>query len=173
MSEKREIRLSMYSAGYPWSLNKLLATRPSMGMVLDLSEENYALLMRLAPALGDLAGKYQSNLEHGMDLHLEVQEQTPYTSLVHLTYYFSHAVGDYPDPDATLRVYHDSKQIDVLDLRQSSLPLHRWGGNPTLDQRWRINLFLSKWLRYCLAQGHGFAGKDRVFSDGLLQPEYT
>jgi uncharacterized protein YqiB (DUF1249 family) len=144
-----------------------------MGMVLDLSEESYALLMRLAPALAEMSGKYQSNLEHGMDLYLEAMEQTPYTSLVHLTYYFSHAVGDYPDPDATLRVYHDSRQIDVLDLRQSSLPLHRWGDNPTLEQRWRINLFLSKWLRYCVAQGHGFVIKNHIVKKGLLEPEYT
>lgn len=151
----------------------MLAGRPSMGMVLDLSEENYALLMRLAPALAQMSGRYQSNLEYGMDLYLEAMEQTPYTSLVHLTYYFSHAVGDYPDPDATLRVYHDSRQVDVLDLRQSALPLHRWGGNPTLDQRWRINLFLSKWLQYCITQGHGFISGSHRVADGMLQPEYT
>jgi uncharacterized protein YqiB (DUF1249 family) len=142
-------------------------------MVLDLSEENYVLLMRLAPALAQMSGKYQSNLEHGMDLYLEAMEQTPYTSLVHLTYYFSHAVGDYPDPDATLRVYHDSRQIDVLDLRQSTLPLHRWGGNPTLEQRWRINLFLSKWLQYCIVQGHGFMSGSHKVTDGVLLSEYT
>jgi uncharacterized protein YqiB (DUF1249 family) len=100
-------------------------------------------------------------------------EQTPYTSLVHLTYYFSHAVGDYPDPDATLRVYHDSRQVDVLDFRQSSLPLHRWGDNPTLEQRWRINLFLSKWLQYCVAQGHGFMVKNHRVKGGVLETEYT
>ena len=151
----------------------MLARKPGMGMVLDLSEENYTLLMRLAPGLAEMSGKYQSNLEHGMDLYLEAMEQTPYTSLVHLTYYFSHAVGDYPDPDATLRVYHDSRQIDVLDLRQSTLPLHRWGGNPTLEQRWRINLFLSKWLQYCVAQGHGFVIKNHIVKSGRLEPEYT
>jgi uncharacterized protein YqiB (DUF1249 family) len=163
----------MYRSGYPWSIHKMLAKRPSVGMVLDLSEENYALLIRLAPALAQMSGKYQSNLEHGMALYLEAMEQTPYTSLVHLTYYFSHAVGDYPDPDATLRVYHDSRQIDVLDLRQSTLPLHRWGDNPTLEQRWRINLFLSKWLQYCVAQGHGFIIKNHMVMDGVLVPEYT
>jgi uncharacterized protein YqiB (DUF1249 family) len=144
-----------------------------MGMVLDLSEENYVLLMRLAPTLAQMSGRYQSNLEHGMDLYLEAMEQTPYTSLVHLTYYFSHAVGDYPDPDATLRVYHDSRQIDVLDLRQSTLPLHRWGDNPTLEQRWRINLFLSKWLQYCIVQGHGFMSGSHKVMDGVLLSEYT
>ncbi|MES9970395.1 MAG: DUF1249 domain-containing protein [Candidatus Thiodiazotropha sp.] len=163
----------MYSAGYPWNISKILTARPSVGMLLDLSEENYSSLMGLAPALTQMSGKYQSNLERGMDLHLEVLEQTPYTTLIHLTYYFSHAVGDYPDPDATLRVYHDSRQIDVMDLRQSSLPLHRWGGNPTLEQRWRINLFLSKWLRYCVTQGHGFDLKNPMVTGEIMLPEYS
>lgn len=158
---------------YPWRMKYLLSARPTMGKVLDLSEENYALLMRLAPDLALMAGNYQSSLDQGMDLYLEAIEQTPYTSLVHLTYYFSHAVGDYPDPDAMLRVYHDSRQIDVLDLRQSTLPLQRWGLNPTLEQRWRINLFLSKWLRYCVAQGHSFMHENQIVSRELSMSELS
>jgi uncharacterized protein len=135
--------------------------RPSMGSVLDLCEENYDLLLRMAPDLQSLEGEHRSRLGGSMDLYLDVIEQTPYTTLVHLTYYFTHAVGDYPDPDAMLRVYHDSRQVDVVDFRQSNLPLHRWGGNPTLEQRWKINLFLSKWLRYCAEQGHSFLLENR------------
>ena len=149
----------------------MLSARPTMGKVLDLSEENYALLLRMAPDLPFLEGKSRSRLDDGMDLHLDVIEQTPYTSLVHMTYYFSHAVGDYPDPDAMLRVYHDSRQIDVIDLRQSTLPLHRWGLNPTLEQRWKINLFLSKWLHYCVEQGHSFNSDKRVMVDELPMTE--
>lgn len=141
---------------YPWSLKSLLSGRPTMGAMLDLSEENYRHLMRLAPDLPRLQGRLCSSLDQGMDLHLEIHEQTPYTSLIHLTYYFPHETGHSADPDAQLRVYHDSRQVDVLDLCQSSLPLRRWGANPTLEQRWRINLFLSKWLAYCVLQGHGF-----------------
>jgi uncharacterized protein len=132
--------------------------RPSMDLVQRQSEENYHHLLRLAPDLALLEGKHVSSLGHGVDLYLDVQDQTPYTSLIHLTYYFPHAVvGHYPDPDAMLRVYHDFRQVDVLDLRQSTLPMHRWGSNPTLEQRWKINLFLSKWLCYCTLQGHQFS----------------
>jgi hypothetical protein len=127
-----------------------------MGMVLDLSDEIYRLLVRLAPELKRLHGKLLSSSPEGMDLHLEILEQTPYTTLLHLTYYFPHVGGYYPDPDAQLRVYHDLHQVDVLDLRQSALPLRRWGANPTLEQRWRINLFLSRWLAYCVWEGHVF-----------------
>jgi uncharacterized protein YqiB (DUF1249 family) len=146
-------------------MNKLLSQRPTMGRVLDLSEENYGLLMRMAPDLQSLTGEYRSRLGGAMDLYLDAVEQTPYTSLIHLTYYFTHVVGDYPDPDAMLRVYHDSRQVDVIDLRQSSLPLERWGANPTLEQRWKINLFLSKWLRYCVEQGHAFRVNSRNLTD--------
>jgi uncharacterized protein YqiB (DUF1249 family) len=142
---------------YPWSLKLLRLRHPSMDRVQRLSEENYHHLLRLAPDLPLLEGKHVSNLGHGVDLHLDVLDQTPYTSLIHLTYYFPHGVGHYPDPDATLRVYHDFRQVDVLDLRQSALPMRRWGSNPTLEQRWKINLFLSKWLSYCILQGHRFS----------------
>jgi uncharacterized protein YqiB (DUF1249 family) len=129
----------------------------SMDMVQRLSEENYHHLLRLAPDLQLLEGKHVSGLGHGVDLHLDVQDQTPYTSLIHLTYYFPHGIGHYPDPDATLRAYHDFHQVDVLDLRQSALPMRRWGSNSTLEQRWKLNLFLSKWLSYCMLQGHHFS----------------
>jgi uncharacterized protein len=45
--------------------------------------------------------------------------------------------------------------------------------NPTLEQRWRINLFLSKWLHYCVAQGHSFVTDSQVVMDGISLPEYT
>ncbi|MCU7797974.1 MAG: DUF1249 domain-containing protein [Candidatus Thiodiazotropha sp. (ex Semelilucina semeliformis)] len=142
---------------YPWSLRYLSLSPPTMGMVQAQSEENYQHLLRLAPDLSLMEGKHLSSLGRGIDLHLEIYEQTPYTSLIHLTYFFPHAVGHYPDPDASLRVYHDFQQVDVMDMRQSALPLQRWGGHPTLEQRWKINLFLSKWLNYCNTQGHRFS----------------
>lgn len=147
----------MRPSDYPWSLKFRRVPHPGMDLVQRLSEENYHYLMRLAPDMQLMEGKHVSSLGQGVDLHLDVQDQTPYTSLIHLTYYFPHGVGHYPDPDATLRVYHDFHQVDVQDLRQSALPMRRWGEHPTLEQRWKINLFLSKWLSYCILQGHQFS----------------
>lgn len=158
----------MTRSDYPWSLKFLRPRHPGMDLVQRLSEENYHHLMRLAPDMQIMQGKHLSSLGESVDLHLDVQDQTPYTSLIHLTYYFPHGVGHYPDPDATLRLYHDFRQVDVLDLRQSALPMQRWGGNPTLEQRWKINLFLSKWLGYCIQQGHHFSAAFQV-----LKKEYA
>ena len=123
---------------------------------MDLCDENYRQLIRIAPALRILNGNHVSRRQGCMDLHLEIQEQAPYTTLVHLTYFFSSRKEQQPDPDALLRVYHDSRQVEVVNLKQHALPLNSSGERPTLVQKWRINLFLSKWLHYCAEQGHRF-----------------
>jgi uncharacterized protein YqiB (DUF1249 family) len=146
---------------YPWPLRSLVDGRPSVGRLMELCEENYHHLQRLAPELRMMEGNFLSRLNGAMDLSLEILEQTPYTTLVHLTYFFAHEDGQLPDPDAMLRVYHDSCQAEILELRQKALPLNRGEEHPTLDQKWKANLFLSKWLCYCVQQGHRFSEKER------------
>ena len=141
---------------YPWSLKALISGKPSVGWVMDLCDQNYHYLMRLSPDMRELKGTYLSSMDDSMDLYLEILEQTPYTTLLHLTYYFAHESGQLPDPDATIRIYHDSRQAEVLDLKQRSLPLNRGFIRPTLEQKWKVGLFLSKWLSYCVQQGHCF-----------------
>ncbi len=141
---------------YPWSLYSLLTGKPTVGGLMDLCDENYHHLLRLSPAIRELSGCYCSEVNGHIDLYLDVLEQTSYTTLVHLTYYFPQQGGSTPDPDATVRIYHDSRQAEVLDLLQSALPLKRGLHNPTLEQKWRANMFLSKWLFFCVQQKHCF-----------------
>ncbi len=91
-----------------------------------------------------------------MDLYLEIMQQAPYTTELHLTYYFSHTHGQVPDPDAILRVYHDANQIEVVDLKEQTLPVVQNYHPPGLLNKWKANIFLSKWLSYCASQGHKF-----------------
>ena len=143
---------------YPWSLRYQLGGAPTVGWLMDLCDENYYHFTKLAPRLRMLQGQHLSQVKNGMDLYLEVLEQTPYTTLIHLTYYFKRIEGECPDPDAVLRVYHDAKQVEVIDLKQSSLPLDKGIHCGTLNQKWKASLFLSKWLTYLIQQGHGFKG---------------
>lgn len=140
---------------YPWNARTFQPGRVSLGGLAELCEENYRLLRRLIPGVANLRERHQS-LVQGVALHLEILEQTRYTTLLHLTYYFRHSCGERPDPDATLRAYHDAVQVEVLDLRQTVPSLALRQPCPLLEQKWRTNLFLSKWLVYCLAQGHRF-----------------
>ncbi|MCB1858110.1 MAG: DUF1249 domain-containing protein [Gammaproteobacteria bacterium] len=141
---------------YPWNLDRLLSVRPTVGQLMDLCEENYHLFIYLAPEIRSLNGYHLSSVEGMTDLHLEVQEQTPYTTLVRLTYLFPRSPDPCPDPDARLRIYHDSRQTEIVELRQRVLPLNTGPHLPTLKQKWRVNLFLSKWLSYSVRKGHRF-----------------
>lgn len=125
---------------------------------MDLCEENYRYLITIAPGIRYLKGRLLSPQRNGIDLYLDVLEQTPYTTLARLTYFFQQRDGGVSDPDAVLRVYHDSRQVEVLDLKQQALPLKQGMDPPTLEQKWKANLFLAKWLTYCASQGHRFTG---------------
>jgi len=154
---------------YPWGLRQSLIARPTVGALMDLCEENYRHLLRLAPAMCHLRGQYHSRAAGHVDLYLDVLEQTRYTSLIQLTYYFDRRDGRRPDPNALLRVYHDAGQVEVLGLEQRALPIQTPPGPQTLGQKWRANLFLSKWLTYCVLQGHRFSSglEPQPVRDGL------
>lgn len=151
---------------YPWMTTFVATGRPTVGHLMDLCEENYLALIRLIPDLRRIEGEERSVLDRDQDLHLEVLEQAPYTTLLRLTYYFPHNDGlvhrvKNADPDALLRAYHDAGQVEVLDLKQSVLPIRRHYAYPALETKWKVNLFLAKWLRFCLNQGYRFnAGPD-------------
>ena len=97
---------------------------------MSLCEENYHLLLRMIPELRRVQGELRASRMGGPDLHLEIIEQSRYTTLLRLTYLFPyadgkvHRVGE-ADPDALLRVYHDAGQVEVIDLLETALPLRR------------------------------------------------
>ena len=159
---------------------------PTVGQLMGLCEENYRLLSRMAPDLARLEGTWVSANVEGPDLLIEIQDQCPFTTILRLTHLFTPLSGavasrfsDAADassrslglvslgakqagpgwrsePDAQLRVYHDAAQLEVLDLRQTALPLFNHYQSPALDAKWRANLFVGKWLSYCLSRGHRF-----------------
>jgi uncharacterized protein len=152
---------------YPGNLRALLAGRPTLGNLLDLCGENYDLLRKLAPDLPALRNRHRSRLGGQVDLFLEVREQTPYSSLLQLTYRFGGG-GDEADPAAVLRAYHDARQLEVLALRQQVLPLEQGPDLATLERKWRANLFISKWLGYCWWQRHAFSAHSELCTSELL-----
>jgi len=138
----------------PSKLNRLLRFKPTLGQLMDLCEENYRLLLKLSPELHQMQGHYHSTKTANVDLHLEILEQSRYTTLLRLTYLF--ADGQQPDPDTTLRVYHDSRQLEIIDLKQKRLFGKHSYQHPALFMKWRANVFINKWLSYCIKQQHSF-----------------
>jgi len=138
------------------AIRRILAAPASVGALLDLCEENFQLLRLIAPDVRAMRGSHHSRRTGQLDLHLDIVEQAAYTTTLRLTYYFDESHGRTPDPDATLRVYHDARQLEVLDLRQQALPVGRLFESPALVRKWKASVFLSKWLWYCVRNGHRF-----------------
>ena len=164
---KLDAPFSLRVLRYPWLNGLISAGRPSVGSLMALCEENYATLRRLTPELETLSGDFRSACPGGIDLHLEIIEQARYTTFLRLTHFFPHDDGQVhhipqSDPDVLLRAYHDARQVEVLDLRQTVLPLHNHYRSPALEAKWKANLFLSKWLGFCLLLGHEFPESSRA-----------
>jgi uncharacterized protein len=147
-----------------------LEARPcSFSALMDMYEANYIRLRCLCPDLGSMEGRRISRVPGAMDLHLAIEEQTPYTTTARLTYLFNEEGGRLrPSPDVLVRMYHDARQVAVLarhcrplDLKISLDDLPRLRA---LESKWRLNRFLFKWLSYCQRQGHhlGIPQQDTV-----------
>ncbi len=128
--------------------------------LMSLYESNYLRLRALAGDVRSHAGSRVSHVAGDCDLHLEVLEHAPYTSIVRLTHRFEGAAGPLDDPDLELRVYHDARLAEVTAcgrwVRHQSLEHVRAGIPAQLGERWLRNMLLNKWLDYCLGRGHGF-----------------
>jgi uncharacterized protein YqiB (DUF1249 family) len=138
-----------------------LFKRRNFSGLMSLYESNYHRFLRLAPGVRELGRPLVSRVVGGLDLHLRVLEQTPYTTVLHLTYYFGRDDDAVADPDMQVRLYHDARLAEVLNCCRRPV---EGRGIPELDKlyrgvlnrKWEVNHFLDRWLAYCLAQGHRF-----------------
>ena len=126
----------------------------SFAALMDLYEHNYMRLKCLCPPIKDITGHVVSQVSDAHDLHLIVIEQSRHTTTFRLTYEMADNV---PRPNLTLRIYHDARQAEVLNLGPKEIVgAARRQTDAALLHRWRTNRFLYKWLNYCRRQGHGF-----------------
>lgn len=129
--------------------------------LMDLYERNYVRLLKLIPDLERAEDMAVSQVGGSPDLHLQVLERSRFTTTLCLTYFFVvEDGGAIADPGLQVRVYHDAKLTEAMASRYrpgiGSMPPGCIAKLPILDWKWEINLFLDKWLHYCLAQGYRF-----------------
>jgi hypothetical protein len=128
--------------------------------LMELYESNYIRLRNLVPDPDALQPEVISRVPDVLDLHLRIVERCKFTTTLNLTYHFSDAEGAFPAPDIRVRIYHDAQVGEVIacgrrrGLRHAEY--NRMHHHHTLEEKWRMNRFLQKWLGYCLRQGHRF-----------------
>jgi len=135
--------------------------------LMELYENNYMLIRLLAPGLRKFSEKqYVSRPEGLLPLELSHIEHNRYTTTFKLTYLFGTKEGQMigendsaeplqRKPDLTVRLYHDARTCEVMSglIPSNKVEMRR---TRDLDDGYRLNRFLHKWVSYCLRQGHGF-----------------
>jgi uncharacterized protein len=164
------------------SLRDVAPGMSGLDYLLKLYEENFALLRQLLGAVRDYSGANLSHVPGKPPLWLEIIEQQPYTTIARLTHSFNAAKGIVLDPNAYVRIYHDTRQVEATHchigahlkkIYSLDVPLHEVN-----QKRLRMTVFLNKWLRYLLDTGHqpsSFEAVDalpKAPSSPILAPEH-
>lgn len=126
--------------------------------LMSIYESNYLRLLRVIPELERLDGYYQSRVAGDCSLHLEIIERSRYTVTLSLSYFFFENGQRIADPDMKIRAYLDGHLAEAMSLdgHHRHVALRRLSREYRceLDQRWRRNIILNKWLEYLVDQGH-------------------
>lgn len=128
--------------------------------LMDMYEDNYIKLRKLIPALCHIKESDVSKSPGHLNLHLQIVERSKFTTTLRLSYCFSDNGESRLEPNLKIRIYHDAGLAEVMSgkLHHGRLVLDHLPAD-ALKEKWQLNRFLSKWLKYCLRQNHGFALK--------------
>ncbi len=142
------------------SLDKRLIGEPDDFIALqDLYARHFTRLNHLINLSELTSTHYVSYSPEGLPLYIEVQERHAYTTLLRLTYFIQDNTGCVTaDPDAQIRVYHDSSQAEATHVYPGSVNEPIFGSlvpvDDVVEYRWKLNRFLDKWLIYLSDHGH-------------------
>lgn len=138
---------------------RLVRPRSFAGL-MTVYESNHTRMKQLLGDLRRIPEHAVSKSGTDLSLHICVQERSPYTTVMQMTYWFDTAEGSVADPDLSVRIYHDARLVEAVDCagnpRHAVLrPLWR-PARSELEQRWTLNILLNKWLEFCLDNRHVF-----------------
>jgi uncharacterized protein YqiB (DUF1249 family) len=147
----------MVSFGQPNGLRRL----PGLKALQEVQEEIYRQLHLLLPDAMAFHDSLVSRVSGSPALRLEVIERHPYTTFLRLTYEFVADEERSYEPDAHIRFYHDAHIAEATSFNTGQGCVRTahpsYPGKQLLQQAWRRNRALDRWLDYLLRQGHSVA----------------
>ena len=124
----------------------------------QICESNYQKIFQLIPDLCELTEKPALAGLGRAALNVRILEQSAHTLTIELNHHFEEKTDELALPAIKIRLYLDARMAEVLSdharpgvtqvFKDFSL------GREILNYKWRLNLFLHKWLDHCLAKGH-------------------
>ena len=144
----------MVSLSQPNGLRK----RPELRQLQDLQEEIYHQLHLLIPEHVSFHDFLVSRVAGSPALRMEVLERHKYTTFFRLTYEFTEDNSPVYSPDAHIRFYHDARIAEVTSFNVNqgcTRTAHpAYPSRQLMQQMWRLNRAMDRWLDYILGQGH-------------------
>ena len=135
--------------------NKEKVTYSSLSEVFDLNFKKISRLVPLLPSVkGDLIGiKKPSN-----DLYLLCHVKSKYTGTYTLTHRVNSSHGVINRPDIRFKLYFDAKLLEVDSIcKETRINSHHPLINDCSDLAFQLelNVFMLRWLDYCLDRYNG------------------
>ncbi len=129
--------------------------KTSLSSLMQLYAKNYRDLNRLFDInnlQNNLKIKFKSD---AVAIHIYEVSNYRYTTTLRMSYIFKNKTGTEKIPNAKLKIYKDTHQVEVLAINNfnevtSFVKLTRLENLSNVDARWQLNTFLSRWLEYCL-----------------------
>ena len=138
-----------------------LGKQPALKRLQEVQEEIYRQLHLLIPDAIAFEDSLVSRVAGSPTLRMEVIERHPYTTFLRLTYEFSEGEDRSYAPDAHIRFYSDAHIAEATSFNTGqgcSRTAHpSFPPRQILQQAWRRNRALDRWLDYLLKQGHSVA----------------
>jgi len=134
--------------------------------LMDMYEDNFIKLRKLIPDMQLINDSSVSTSAGHLNLYLQILERSKFTTTLRLSYSFTDKGETRLEPNLKIRIYHDAGLAEVMSgkLHHGKLVLDHLPSD-ALKQKWQLNRFLSKWLKYCLRQNHGFSVMKTVDPD--------
>jgi uncharacterized protein YqiB (DUF1249 family) len=144
-----------------FSQQNILGKQPALKRLQEVQEEIYRQLHLLIPDAIAFEDSLVSRVAGSPALRLEVIERHPYTTFLRLTYEFREGEDRSYAPDAHIRFYSDAHIAEATSFNTGqgcSRTAHpSYPPRQILQQAWRRNRALDRWLDYLLKQGHSVA----------------
>ena len=158
IARKRILCCAMLFCMVSFSQPNGLRKRPELKRLQDVQEEIYRQLHLLIPDEVAFHDSLVSRVAGSPILRLEVVERHKYTTFFRLTYEFRQERVSTYAPNAHIRFYHDAHVAEAtsFNVRQGCTRTAHPSYPPKqlLQQTWRRNRALDRWLDYLLKQGH-------------------
>ena len=122
--------------------------------LMTLYESNYIKLNHLFPRIRQYDTERSIKSFSGNDIHLRINKKTKYTMIISMTYTFEESDIIEYEPNLTIKIYFDSRSAEVINIgklnKKSKLRDITYQNKNIINQLWRRNIILNKWLDYII-----------------------